>query len=332
VAASVLLQKRMTLMGRDRKYASNAERQQAYRARTQPRLAGGKDPVPRGDATLWQADCMPLLQSALIPAHSVDLILADLPYGQTACRWDSVLPLAPLWQAYTRLLTPGGAVVLPAGEGFDLTLYQSNPRWYRYKFVWRKHKIANPLLVKTQPSRVHEYVLVFAPGRVTYTPQMTTGHTPVTGFRDDTKGLGEIYRGTTQGRTRLISTHRDNPEGTRYPTSVWDIPEDSVWDIPQERANVHPTAKPVELMRRLILTYSTAGGMVLDNTMGSGTTGIACVETGRRFLGVELDPTYFTTACRRIGEAITLLQEQARQGDLFAPTTQATQGQLFAAG
>jgi site-specific DNA-methyltransferase (adenine-specific) len=267
----------------------------------------------------------------VIAPHSVDLILADLPYGKTACSWDSVLPLGELWAASKHVLTPTGAVLLTAAEGFDLTLYQSNPRWYRYKFVWRKRNIANPMLVTKQPGRVHEYVVVFCRRQTTYHPQMTTGHKPITGFCDDTKPLGEIYTGSTRGRKRLIATHRDNPQGTRYPQSVWEIPADSVWDIPQERANVHPTAKPVELMRQLLLTYSTAGDTVLDNTMGSGTTGVACVQTGRRFLGVELDPTYFTTACERIGQAITLLQEQARQGQLFAPSTTATQGQLFAA-
>jgi site-specific DNA-methyltransferase (adenine-specific) len=261
---------------------------------------------------------MPLLRSALIPARSVDLILADLPYGKTACSWDSPLPLRELWAAYTHVLAPRGAVLLTAAEGFDLTLAQSNPRWYRYKIVWRKRNIANPLLAKAQPGRVHEFVLVFAPRQPTYHPQMTTGHKPIAGFRDDTKPLGEIYTGSTRGRKRLIATHRDNPAGTRYPTSVWEIPADSIWDIPQERANVHPTAKPVELMRRLILTYSNEGDTILDNTMGAGATGVACVQTGRRFLGIELQNTYFMTACARIGDASMRLQEATRQGELFA--------------
>jgi hypothetical protein len=174
-------------MGRARKYPSDAARQQACRARKRLAAAEVKATVQLGDATLWQADCMALLQSALIPAHSVDLILADLPYGQTACRWDSVLPLQELWQAYTRLLAPGGAVVLTAGEGFDFTLRESNPSWYRYKFVWCKRNIANPLLVSKQPGRIHEYVLVFCSKQTTYHPQMTTGHKPIAGFRDDTK-------------------------------------------------------------------------------------------------------------------------------------------------
>jgi site-specific DNA-methyltransferase (adenine-specific) len=289
-----------------------------YRARERQALAGVKDPVHLGDCTLWQADCFAVFQAGVIAPHSVDLILADLPYGKTACSWDSVLPLEALWQCYTRVLKPSGAVLLTAAEGFDLTLYQSNPRWYRYKFVWRKRNIANPMLVATQPGRVHEYVLVFARRQPTYHPQMTTGHKPITGFRDDTKPLGEIYTRSTRGRKRLIATHRDNPEGTRYPTSVWEIPDDSIWDIPQERANVHPTAKPVELMRRLILTYSNPGETVLDNTMGAGATGVACVQTGRRFLGIELQHTYFMTAWERIGDEIMRLQEATRQGELFA--------------
>jgi site-specific DNA-methyltransferase (adenine-specific) len=294
----------------------------AWRARQKLEQAAVKEAVQMGHCRLWQADCLQVFQAGIIPAHSVHLVLADLPYGKTACSWDSVLPLQELWAAYTRLLTPAGAVLLTASEGFDLTLYQSNPRWYRYKFVWRKNNIANPMLVTTQPGRIHEYVLVFCRRRPTYNPQMTTGHKPIAGFRDDTKLLGEVYTGSTRGRTRLIATHKDNPEGTRYPTSVWDIPADSVWEIPQERANVHPTAKPVELMRRLILTYSHAGDTVLDNTMGSGTTGIACVQTGRQFLGIEQDPTYFATACRR-------LEEETRQGQLFAPAAKVRQEVLF---
>jgi site-specific DNA-methyltransferase (adenine-specific) len=299
-------------------YVSQAAYMRAYRTRKAEERAAVKAATQIGDATLWQADCLALLQSGLIPAHSVDLILADLPYGKTACGWDTPLPLPVLWTAYKRLLTPGGAVVLTAAEGFDLTLAQSNPPWYRYKFIWRKHNIANPMLVTKQPGRVHEYVVVFCRGQTTYHPQMTTGHKPIAGFRDDTKSLGEIYMGSTRGRTRLISTHRDNPEGTRYPTSVWEIPVDTIWDIPQERANVHPTAKPVELMLRLILTYSNAGETVLDNTMGSGTTGLACLQTGRQFLGIELQPAYFATACERIRAALREREEQARQGDLFA--------------
>ena len=207
-------------MGRHRKYATNADRQEAYRLRIAQARAGVKDCVLIGDATLWQADCLQVFQAGVIPAHSVDLILTDLPYGKTACSWDSVLPLDQLWAAYKRVLAPQGAVVLTASEGFDLTLYQSNPAWYRYKFIWKKNNISNPMLVSKQPGRIHEFVLVFAKGRMTYIPQMTTGHKPVKGFRDDTKSLGEVYRGSTQGRSPLISTHRDNPAGTRYPTTV----------------------------------------------------------------------------------------------------------------
>jgi site-specific DNA-methyltransferase (adenine-specific) len=223
---------------------------------------------------------------------------------------DSVLPLQELWSCYRRVLAPGGAVVLTAAEGFDFTLIGSNRQWYRYKFVWCKRNIANPMLPSKQPGRIHEYVLVFCSKQSTYNPQMTTGHKPVAGFRDDTKRLGEIYHGDTHGRTRLIATHRDNPEGTRYATSVW--------DIPQERLNVHPTPKPVALMRQLILSYSNAGETVLDNTMGAGATGVACVQTGRRFLGIELQNTYFMTACERIRDALAQKTEQALQSERFA--------------
>jgi site-specific DNA-methyltransferase (adenine-specific) len=247
---------------------------------------------------------MTLLQGGLIPAHSVHLILADLPYGKTACSWDSVLPLEELWVAYKHVLTPNGVVLLTAAEGFDITLYKSNPQWYRYKIVWRKHNFANAMLVHKQPGRIHEYVLVFRKDKATYNPQMMSGHKPIKGFHDPTKSLGEVFRGSTQGRTRLISTHRDNPAGTRYPTSVWEM-EDSIWTIPQPRVKKgHPTPKPVALMEQLIKTYSNEGDCVLDNTMGMGSTGVASLHTGRRFLGMEIKAAYFKDACAHLHKAL----------------------------
>jgi site-specific DNA-methyltransferase (adenine-specific) len=278
-----------------------------------------------GDAKLWQADCLRVFEAGLIPAHSVDLILADLPYGTTACAWDSRLPLEPLWQAYKRVLTSTGAVLLTAADGFDTTLHQSNPAWFRYKWVWEKSRGANGVSAARRPITVHEYVLVFYQHQPTYNPQMTYGHKPVAAFRNEAKGVGAVFNGPKGGGRQLVSTHKGN-NGARYPRSVLHDAQDEDADTRADLSlgyyrverGKHDTQKPVRLMRDLILTYSNAGDVILDNTMGSGTTGVACVQTGRRFLGIELHPGSFQAACTRIGEATKEREEETRQGQLFA--------------
>ena len=236
---------------------------------------------------LWQHDCFEVFP--LIENGSVDMVMADLPYGSSACAWDSVLPLDLLWKEYTRITKPNGAIVLTAIQPFTWKLCASNPKWFRYELIWEKPNGTNPLLVKKQPFRVHENILVFYQKQPTYNPQMTYGHGNYSGFSDSTKFIGEVYNGIEN--KKLISRHKNNTDGSRYPRSVQRFAQDR---------SGHPTKKPTELMAWLIRTYTNPGDLVLDNTMGEGTTGVACVREKRRFIGIELDPKYFATAVSNI--------------------------------
>ena len=240
------------------------------------------------------ADCFDVFPS--IETGSVNLVLADLPYGTTHCEWDSVLPLDKLWAEYKRILKSNGIVALTATQPFAWRLCASNPDWFKYEIIWEKPNGTNPLLVKVQPFRVHENVLIFYNGgKTTYNPQMTYGHRTYTGFKDESKTIGEAFTGRGDNKRGLKSRHRENTDGSRYPRSVQ--------FFKQERGN-HPTKKPVDLMAWLIRTYTNPGDLVLDNTMGEGTTGIACVREARRFIGIEINSSYFTTAKNDINNEV----------------------------
>jgi site-specific DNA-methyltransferase (adenine-specific) len=239
---------------------------------------------------LMLGDCLALM-SQLEPG-SVDLVLADLPYGTTACRWDSVIPFGPLWAHYRRLLKPDGAVVLTACQPFSTKLINSNPKWFRYELVWDKVSTTGFLDANRRPMRRHELVLVFSPKAPPYRPQFEPG---------------EPYRTTRKGKAIEVlgnkkATLQDRETvnlGRRYPTSIIRF-SNSTFAVGRK---VHPTQKPLALMDYLVRTFSDAGDLVLDNTMGSGTTGEACQRAGRRFVGIEADPGYFELATRRLDAA-----------------------------
>ena len=234
------------------------------------------------DADLRLGDCLEILPT--LPDDSIDLLLVDLPYGTTACKWDSIIPLDQLWEQYNRVCKENAAMIFTAQQPFTTTLAASNLANLRYEWIWEKPQGTNPMNAKIMPLKAHENILVFYRKKPTYNPQMWYS-TPVAGFHSDKKGLGEVYgKGTYSG-------HKDNPEGTRYPKSV------QKWK--QERG-YHPTQKPVTMMEYLIKTYSNEGDTVLDNTMGSGTTGVACANCNRSFIGIEMDVTYFEVAKDRI--------------------------------
>lgn len=221
-----------------------------------------------------------------IPDGSVDMVLCDLPYGTTVCKWDAVIPFEPMWAAYRRICKKNAAIVLTANQPFTSALVMSNAKAFKYEWIWKKNRGTNPLSVNFQPLRNHESVLVFYQSAPTYNPQMTSGK-PYGGFKSSTNAdIGKIYRADQ-------SRHRDNPTGSRFPLSTQ--------EFAGERG-LHPTQKPVALMEYLIRTYTNSGETVLDNTMGSGTTGVACVNTGRRFIGIERDPKYFQIASERISK------------------------------
>jgi site-specific DNA-methyltransferase (adenine-specific) len=231
--------------------------------------------------TLLNGDCLALLPT--LAAGSIDLILVDLPYGTTACKWDAVIPFAPLWSQYRRVAKKNAAMVFTSSQPFTTQLIASNIGEFRYCWVWEKEQGINFLFSKKQPMKVHEDVPVFYAAQPTYNPQMTKGTPYISG--DGCTGE------TLKGFAKKVITRN---EGLRFPRTVQKF---------NRETGLHPTQKPLALMEYLVRTYSNEGETVLDNCMGSGTTGVACAKTGRKFVGIELDPTYFEIAKKRIEEA-----------------------------
>ena len=241
---------------------------------------------------LYHGDC--LIEMAKIPDGSVDMVMADPPYGTTACKWDSIIPLEPMWEHLKRVTKKNGAIVMTASQPFTTTLIASNMKMFKYCLVWDKFT-SFPGLAKIRPMPSHEDIVVFGEGKVTYNPQMEEGK-PYTDKR--------TYRRTCQNEHKFgwetLIPQINN--GTRYPKSVIRI----------TKANFkgqHPTQKPVALMEYLIKTYTNEGETVLDFTMGSGTTGVACVNLNRNFIGIEMDDGYFQIAKDRIEQAKNLFSE-----------------------
>lgn len=236
-------------------------------------------------ATLQRGDCMALLPK--LDAASVDLVLADLPYGTTQCRWDSPLPLEQLWAEYRRVCR--GTVVLFSQTPFDKVLGASNLAELRYEWIWEKGNATGHLNAKRAPMKCHENILVFAVKKPTYNPVMTHGHERKTA---KTKRASHTPIYSPHERIGYDST-------SRYPRDVIKFASE------KQRGSKHPTQKPLPLCEYLIKTHSNAGDVVLDNVMGSGTTGVAAVNLGRTFIGMELDEHWYGYAQRRIGAALS---------------------------
>ena len=229
---------------------------------------------------LMQGDCLEKMKE--IPDGSIDMVLTDPPYGTTACKWDSVIPLEPMWEQLKRVIKPNGAIVMTASQPFTTTLIGSNIKMFKYCWVWNKKQGGNPLNAKRQPLRITEDVVVF--NCATYRPQMRTGKLRKKG--------GINKQPETTGKVDLsFSSYNDQ----YYPTTIIEIPNCS-----NKKDRVRPTQKPVALMEYLIKTYTDEGEKVLDFAMGSGTTGVACKNLGRSFIGIELDEEYFKVAQERI--------------------------------
>jgi len=230
---------------------------------------------------LYLGNCLDILKE--IEDNSVNMVLCDLPYGTTACSWDSIIPLEPLWEQYNRICKENAAMVFTAAQPFTTILAASNIKNFKYEWIWEKPQGTNPMNAKVMPLKSHENILVFYRKKPTYNPQMWFS-TPYSGFSSETSKIGEVYN-------KAKSKHRDNPEGSRYPKTILKF---------KQEKGLHPTQKPVELMRYLIRTYSNKNDVILDNTMGSGTTGVACVLENRKFIGIENDEKYFKVAQDRI--------------------------------
>ena len=242
---------------------------------------------------IWQGDCLELMKN--IPDGSVDLVLCDLPYGTTDCAWDTILPLNLLWNQYERIIKNDGAIVLFGSEPFSSSLRISNLKLYKYDWVWDKIQGANFLNVKYQPLKNVENIMVFSKGRITngkrepikYNPQgVQTTNILKTNCADYKGSFGSSS--VKKGKVYMST-------GTGYPKCILQFQKD--------KSAFHPTQKPVALLEYLIKTYTNEGDVVLDNCMGSGSTGVACVNTNRHFIGIELDEGYFNIAKKRIEEA-----------------------------
>lgn len=236
---------------------------------------------------LMKGDCLELMKD--IPDGSIDMILCDLPYGTTRNKWDIVIPFDKLWKQYNRVIKDNGAIALFGSGIFTAELILSNKSLWKYNLIWEKTQASGFLNAKKMPLRTHEDICIFYKKLPTYNPQKTTGHN-----RKVTKAEHRVgsKRSTNYGSHGL--TTYDSTE--RYPKSILTFSKDT------QKCAVHPTQKPVALLEYLIKTYTNEGDLVLDNCMGSGSTGVASINNNRNFIGIELDEKYFEIACSRIEE------------------------------
>ena len=232
--------------------------------------------------TIYNEDCLEGMKR--IPDGSIDCIICDLPYGTTACAWDSVIPFDKLWEQYRRICKPNAPIVLFGSEPFSTMLRMSNLKAFKYDWIWNKEASGSGLLANVQPLKIHEIVSVFGFGTTTFNPIMTKG-----AMRNK-----KSYGSKSGSTTGYIAESKDNYNDMYYPKSIVSFSNASQAD------KFHPTQKPVDLLRYLVLTYTNEGDTVLDNCMGSGTTAIACIKEKRHFIGFELSKEYFDKAVRRI--------------------------------
>jgi DNA modification methylase len=235
---------------------------------------------------LKHGDCLEIMKK--IPDNSIDMILCDLPYGTTQNKWDSVIPFEELWKQYWRIAKKKAAVVLTAQCPFDKILGVSQISYLKYEWIWYKSRPSGHLNAKKQPMKSHENVLVFYREQCTYNPIMQIGKKNHVNEKPR-KAIESDNYGKQSEVVEKITTEK-------YPTSIQPFTVLSPTNV------IHPTQKPVALMEYLIKTYTNEGDLVLDNCMGSGTTGIACINTNRKFFGIELDEKYFNLAKNRIEE------------------------------
>ena len=238
---------------------------------------------------LWHGDCLELMKN--IPDGSVDLVLTDPPYGTTACKWDSIIPFEPMWEQLNRIIKPNGAICLFGSEPFSSALRMSNIKHFKYDWIWDKKFAGNFALSKYQPLKIHENIIVFSPKTSVYYPQMQKREKPVkAGANKCDSESSKIAHAKPEYENKIYDE--------KCPESIIHISSRS------EKRGFHPTQKPVSLMEYLVKTYTREGETVLDFTMGSGSTGVACVNTNRNFIGIELDEGYFNIAKKRIEEAV----------------------------
>ena len=243
-------------------------------------------------AHIFLGDCLVEMQN--IPDKSIDAIICDLPYGTTACKWDTIIPFEPLWAQYKRIIKDNGAIVLFGSEPFSSALRMSNIKQYKYDWKWIKTKSPSPLLSKKQPMRHYEDICIFYKKQSTYNPQME-----YVGIKDKRKTFTirqDNWEGFNNKKKYAVAKKDD---GYRFPKNIIEFSNSD------KTKTVHPTQKPVPLLEYLVKTYTNEGDTVLDNAMGSGSTGVACKNTNRNFIGIEKDENYFKIAEQRIN-ALTM--------------------------
>jgi len=234
-------------------------------------------------------DCLEVMKD--IPDKSIDMILCDLPYGTTACKWDTIIPFEPLWEQYKRIIKDNGAIVLTASQPFTSALVMSNPDMFRYELLWLKDKPSNFMLAKKQPLKYHENILIFSTRQTIFNPQM--------GAREQ--------KNRRKNKPRL---NKNNITGTELYCSESKGNDDQIFPksyqiFNKERGkNEHPTQKPVALFEYLIKTYTNEGDLVLDNCAGSGTTGVACKNLNRQYILIEKEPEYVEIIKKRLNEQL----------------------------
>jgi site-specific DNA-methyltransferase (adenine-specific) len=255
------------------------------------------------DIILYNGDCLKVMK--IIPDNSVHLILCDLPYGTTKCKWDTIINIEKLWEEYKRILIkPSGVIVLFGQQPFTTKLISSNYEWFKYNIIWKKNKTTQYLLANYRPMKCTEDICIFSPGgaaaaskhkgNMTYNPQNLV---PVNiSKKNSQKRIGKMLNQSHHlgPNNKLIGDSEYKQSFTNYPTELIEF------DI--EYDTIHETQKPVKLIEYLIKTYSNENSIVLDNTMGSGTTGIGCINTNRKFIGIELEKKYYDLSCDRIEE------------------------------
>lgn len=242
---------------------------------------------PNKEIQLWHGDCLELLKH--IPDQSIDLVLTDPPYGTTACKWDSVIAFEPMWAELKRVIKPSSAILLFGSEPYSSLLRVSNLKMYKYDWVWEKNKGSGHLNAKIMPMKYHELIHVFGLGKINYFPIETAGHKPMNYAVNKQNNINGKHDGVVT----------DSKKTTRKPKSVLKFNMVNN-DGSMDGGKFHPTQKPVDLLEYLIKTYTQDGEMVLDFTMGSASTGVACFNTGRRFIGIEKDEHYFQVAKDRL--------------------------------
>lgn len=245
---------------------------------------------------LYNGDCIEVMNSLIQKGTKVDAIITDIPYGTTACSWDTIIPFEKMWDCLRKIRKEHSPILLFGNEPFSSYLRISNIKEYKYDIYWQKERVTNIFQLKKRPGKIIETINVFYDKQCTYNPQMTKHEGPLRSNKIKNGKLGLLV----DSQNRKPFEYKDT--GKRYPLQIVHFKRDIL------SSNLHPTQKPLELMEYLVKTYSNEGDTVLDFTMGSGTTGVACRKLNRNFIGIEIDENYFDIAQKRINHKENLFE------------------------